>query len=176
MTLRALPAGFRRRPSSPLPVGTHPPTDDGYLAPFDTSTAAWTEAGSSPGVARLADRGSERPSLRVAPEKIQSHVQRLLEFEAMAHWANYVAAHMASITNAQFLAWAGKMGLGSGRGDFHSDSLRAGARANGRLQTPQEACAWVNPADASEVISLSSARARSNSTQGDSLLTSTARP
>ena len=50
--------------------------------------------------------------LSVAPEKIQAHVQRLLEFEAMAHWANYVAAHMTSITNAQFIAWAEKMTSG----------------------------------------------------------------
>ena len=73
-------------------------SDAGYLAPFDTST----ELGQKQEAAQALHNSliaAREAIMQVAPEKIQAHVQRLLEFEAMGHWANYVAAHMTSITN-----------------------------------------------------------------------------
>ena len=93
-------------------LGTWDGTDyvppDNILVPYDAST----ELGQKQIAAQalhdvlMFARGA---ILEVAPEKIQAHVQRLLEFEAMAHWANYVVAHMSSITSAQFVTWATKM-------------------------------------------------------------------
>ena len=52
--------------------------------------------------------------------------RRLLEFEAMGHWANYVAAHMTSITNCTVHSMGWQDEPGAGRSNFYSVSLRAG--------------------------------------------------
>ena len=116
---------------------------DNIIVPFDTSTPLGQKQAAAQALhdSLMAARGA---ILNVAPEKIQSHVQRLLEFEAMGHWANYVAAHMTSITNAQFIAWAGKMSLGpDGVTSIQTSSSR---RTHWTMtDIPQEACAWVDP-------------------------------
>ena len=136
--------------------GYKPPADAGYLEPYDTST----ELGQKQEAAQaLHDSliAAREAIMQVAPEKIQAHVQRLLEFEAMGHWANYVAAHMTSITNAQFIAWAGKMSLGPD-GVTSLQTLFEQVHDLADDKIPQEACAWVDPADADEVVALDVAR------------------
>ena len=49
----------------------------------------------------------------VAHEKPQIDVQRAYQFLAMAHWANYVVAHMTDINLAQFIAWTQAASTGS---------------------------------------------------------------
>ena len=88
--------------------GYTPPEGDAYFQPFDASTPLGQKQKAAQELHDDLDAAREL-ILSVAPEKIQAHVQRLLEFEAMAHWACYVVAHMSSITSAQFVAWAGKM-------------------------------------------------------------------
>ena len=83
----------------------------------------------------------------VAHERIQAHVLYILEFEAMAHWANYVAAHMTSISNAQFIAWTGKMVEGPDGADNLHDLFEQ-VHGLTDVNIPLEACAWVDPADA----------------------------
>ena len=142
---------------------------------YDTNKSEWRVEG----VADLSDLGQKKAAaqdlhdslidartfiMQVAPEKIQSHVQRLLEFEAMAHWANYVAAHMTSITTAQFIAWAEKMREGPD-GVTSLQKLFEQVHSLEDDAIPQEACAWVDPADATIVKTLGSAREAS--TQGE---------
>ena len=94
-------------------------TPTGLLIPYDADTEL--------GRKQIAAQGLHdyliltRDAIQaVAHERIQAHVFWLLEFEAMAHWANYVAAHMTSITVDQFIAWTQRMAQGpSGATDLH---------------------------------------------------------
>ena len=147
-----------------LTDGYKPPTDDGYLAPFDSTTAL--------GQKKIAAQAlhdvlmfTRAAILEVAPEKIQSHVDRILEFEAMAHWANYVVAHMSSITSAQFVTWAEKML----QGPANVTSLQKLFEEVHELtddKIPKEACCWVNPTDGAEVVTLADARNKSTQDEG----------
>ena len=143
--------------------GTNYVPPDNIIVPFDTSTPLGQkqEACQAFHDSLMAARGA---IMNVAPEKIQLHVQWLLQFEAMGHWANYVCAHMTSITNAQFIAWAGKSSLGPD-GVTSIQDLFEQVHQLTDAKIPQEACAWVDPADASVVVALDVARM--NSTQGD---------
>ena len=140
-----------------------PPVGDEFFQPFDASTPLGQKQKAAQELHDDLDSAREL-IMQVAPEKIQSHVQRLLEFEAMAHWANYVVAHMTSITSAQFVAWAQKMREGPS-GVTSLQTLFEAVHLIPEAGIPQEACAWVNPTDTTEVIQLKDAR--DESTQGE---------
>ena len=140
---------------------------------WDTTDAAWREQEFGD-LSELEQKKSSAQKLHtylidtraaiqlVAHERIQAHVQHLQEFEAMAHWANYVVAHMSSISTALFIAWTERMVLGpSGATDLHS--LFEQVHGLEDVKIPLEACAWVDPADATQVVGLDTARG--NSTQ-----------
>ena len=94
-------------------------TPDGLLIPYDADTELGQKQIACQQLHNYLINTRNEIQL-VAHERIQSHVQHLQEFEAMAHWANYVAAHMTTITNAQFIAWAEKMVEGpSGAANLH---------------------------------------------------------
>ena len=139
--------------------GYTPPVGDDYFQPFDASTPLGQKQKAAQELHDDLDSAREL-IMQVAPEKIQSHVQRLLEFEAMAHWANYVVAHMTSITSAQFVAWAQKMREGPS-GVTSLQTLFEAVHLLTETAIPQEACAWVNPTDTTEVIQLKDARSQS---------------
>ena len=121
-------------------------TPDGLLIPYDADTELGQKQIACQQLHNYLINTRNEIQL-VAHERIQSHVQHLQEFEAMAHWANYVAAHMTTITNAQFIAWAEKMVDGpSGAANLHD--LFEQVHGLEDVAIPLEACAWVNPADA----------------------------
>ena len=134
-------------------------TPDGLLIPYDADT----ELGQKQiACQQLHDYliNTRNEIQLVAHERIQSHVQYLQEFEAMAHWANYVAAHMTTITNAQFIAWAEKMVDGpSGTANLHDLFEQVHGLTDANI--PLEACMWVNPTDVTEVVGLDTARTKS---------------
>lgn len=95
-------------------------------------------------------------------EKPQIDVQRAEQFIAMAHWANYLVAHMATITIDLFEAWVTQMIVGAS--DVTSiQTYFEKAHLLDDSKVPLEACAWANPVDASAVILN---LAREKSTQG----------
>ena len=135
--------------------GYTPPVGDSYLIPFDSSTAL----GQKQIAAQLlheALMGARAAILEIAPEKVQAHVQRLLEFEAMAHWGNYVVAHMA-LTSAEFVEWVDKMLEGPTGGDTLQGLFESVHNITAD-KIPEEACVWVNPTDTSEVKKLGDSR------------------
>ena len=80
----------------------------------------------------------------VRHEKPQVDVANVEQFIAMAHHANYVVAHMATVTIDLFEAWAAAMmlhpmGITNAQGYFETVH---GAAAN---LIPQEANAWAAP-------------------------------
>ena len=92
----------------------------------------------------------------VAHEKPQIDVARAYQFLAMAHWANYVVAHMTTITADQFIAWSQAASIGSS--DLTDvQSYFESAHALDEINIPLEACTWANPSTA-ERVTLSTAR------------------
>ena len=83
--------------------------------------------------------------LLAAPGKVQAHVQHVLEFEAMKHWANYLVAHSQNTWDADhFIAWA-EQSLLPPTGVTSIQSLYEQVHTMHETQIPVEACTWVNP-------------------------------
>ena len=137
------------------------PSGAGVLVPFDPDT----ELGRKQIAATTLHEwlhGTSAGVHAIRHEKPQIDVQRAEQFIAMAHWANYVVAHM-TLTIDQFEAWVAQMIVGAT--DVTSIQTyfeQAHTLEEGTI--PQEACAWANPNDA---VAVNLSAAREKSTQGD---------
>ena len=139
-------------------------TPDGLLIPYDADTELGQKQIACQQLHNYLINTRNEIQL-VAHERIQSHVQHLQEFEAMAHWANYVAAqHDDHHQRPVYCVGCDKMVEGpSGAANLHDLFEQVHGLEDDKI--PLEACAWVNPAtDATEVVTLE--MARGNSTQG----------
>ena len=87
----------------------------------------------------------------VAHEKPQIDVSRAYQFLAMAHWANYLIAHMTSITLAQFVAWSQAASMGSSDLTTVQSYFEKAHELMERAKVPLEACTWANPTTATRV-------------------------
>ena len=83
--------------------------------------------------------------LIAAPGKVQAHVQRLLEFEAMKHWANYLVMNSPNTWGVdESIAWA-EQSLFPPEGVTSVQTLFEQIHNLHETQIPVEACTWVNP-------------------------------
>lgn len=136
------------------------PSGPGVLVPFDPDT----ELGRKQIAATTLHEwlhGTSAGVHAIRHEKPQIDVQRAEQFIAMAHWANYVVAHM-TLTIDQFEAWVTQMIVGAS--DVTSiQTYFEKAHTLDDDKVPQEACTWANPNDA---VAVDLGEARANSTQG----------
>ena len=119
------------------------PSGGGVLVPFDPDT----ELGRKQIAATTLHEwlhGTSAGVHAIRHEKPQIDVQRAEQFIAMAHWANYVVAHMDSINIDQFEAWVTQMLIGA----TNVTSIQTYFEQAHTLEEediPQEACAWAEP-------------------------------
>ena len=92
--------------------GYKPPEGDAYYQPFDSSTDLGRKQIKATELHEWL-HGITAGVHAVRHEKPQIDVARAEQFIAMAHWANYVVAHMAGIDIDQFEAWVDAMILGA---------------------------------------------------------------
>ena len=83
-------------------------------------------------------------------EKPPIDVQTALTFLSFGHWAAYVVFNNANDTwtAAQQIAWAGAMAMGA-KDITTVQEFFEKAHTITAAQTPEEACAWASPVNAS---------------------------
>ena len=138
--------------------GYKPPADQGYLAPFDTSTDLGRKQVSAQ---ELHDwLHSVTASIHaVRHEKPIVDTAALEQFVTAAHWVNYVVAHMTSIDAAEFKAWAEAMmeWPENVTGTTHADRIQKLYEEAHDLDAaviPTVAAGWVDPADPTDITTI----------------------
>ena len=134
---------------------------------WDTSNSMWLESE----VTELSRRKAAAKTLHnylkgvtegihaVRHEKPQADVEKAEQFIAMAHWGNYVAAHMGMLID-NFETWVERMVEGAEHVS-NTQELFMSVHGLDEPAIPTQACAWVSPIDQTTVEGLNMARNKS---------------